>query len=360
MKKLLVFAVMLAMLISVMALPAYAAIDASTLEAPNDITDDIKWTTLYDMYAEQLPIVRDDAVHVPATEYDMGVAGTAASTGMRIIKLSDWAEKGMKSYFSNDYDLGDGDFCFDTTIWANVTVNDNWDDRAKLVYNFRVEETGTYELVFLGCAQIKADVVDNDAKDRGFAFSVDEGKLSQVNISDTRGIFREYKYTYSGAELTEKMENITNGVNSYFFEPTYFYGITVDLTAGSHTLEFYDLFYSGETRMTGNGSRLNFMGFYVQKYLTDAELANYKYAEVTTAETTTAAPKDTTTAAPKDTTTAAPKDTTTAAPKDTTTAAPKDTTTEAPKKSGGCGSVMGMAALMAVIPAAVVLKKKKD
>ena len=95
MKKLLVFAVMLAMLISVMALPAYAAIDASTLEAPNDITDDIKWTTLYDMYAEQLPIVRDDAVHVPATEYDMGVVGTAASTGMRIIKLSDWAEKGV-------------------------------------------------------------------------------------------------------------------------------------------------------------------------------------------------------------------------------------------------------------------------
>ena len=359
MKKLLVFVTLFALLLSASALGVSAAIDASTLETPTDITADVKWVTLYDLYAQQLPVVRDDAQLIFANEYDATKAGKAPGAGVRTITISDWAEKGMKSYFNNYYDLEDGVFCFDSTVWANVVENDNWDDRGQLVYEFTVSEAGTYEFVFLGCAQIKDADVDNDAKDRGFAFSIDNGKLSQVNISDTRGIFREYKYTYSGAELEEKKVTVTNGENSYYFEPTYYYGITAELSAGTHTLEFYHLFNSGETKLTGNGARINFIGFYVEKYLTDAELADYKYPETTPAETTTPSPaKETTTPEPeKETTTPEPEKETTPADKGTTPA-PKDTSTTAPEKSG-CGSVMSLAVLAAVIPAAVVLWKRK-
>lgn len=359
MKKLLVFVTLFALLLSASALGVSAAIDASTLETPTDITADVKWVTLYDLYAQQLPVVRDDAQLIFANEYDATKAGKAASGGVRTITINDWAEKGMKSFFNNYFDLEDGVFSFDSTVWANVVANDNWDDRGQLVYEFTVSEAGTYEFVFIGCAQINEADVDNDAKDRGFAFSIDDGKLSQVNISDTRGIFRNYKYDYSGAELEEKKITTTNGENSYYFEPTYYYGITAELSAGTHTLEFYHLFNSGETKMTGNGARLNFMGFYVEKYLTDAELADYKYPETTPAETTTPSPaKETTTPEPeKETTTPEPEKETTPADKGTTPA-PKDTSTTAPEKSG-CGSVMSLAVLAAVIPAAVVLRKRK-
>lgn len=361
MKKLLVFVTLFALILSASALSVSAVIDASTLDAPTDITADVKWVTLYDLYSQQLPVVRDDAQLIFANEFDSTKAGAAPGAGMRTITITDWAEKGMKSYFDNYFDLEDGVFCFDSTIWANVTANDNWDDRAQLVYEFTVSEAGTYEFVFLGSAQIKDADVDNDAKDRGFAFSIDGGSLRQVNISDTRAIFREYKYDYSGADLAEKKIVTTNGENSFYFEPTYFYGITAELSAGTHTLEYYHLFNSGETRMTGNGARLNFVGFYVEKYLTDSELANYKYPEITTpVETTTLKPVETTTPKPVENTHPAPADveTTTPAPVVDTAPKPQDTTTTAPEKKG-CGSVMSLAVIAAIIPAAVVLGKRK-
>lgn len=360
MKKFTVFVTLLALLLSVFALSASAAVDASTLGTPTDITADVKWITLYDLYAQQLPVVRDDAQLVLANEYDPALVGKTPSGGLRTIIISDWESKGLKSYFNNYFDLGDGIFGFDSATWANIVEAGTWDDRAQMVYNFSVPEAGTYEFVFVGCAQIKDADVDNDAKDRGFTFSIDNGQLRSVNISDTRGIFREYKYEYSGAELEEKKINTTNGVNSYYFEPTYYYGITAELSAGNHTLEFYHLFSSGTTQLTGNGSRLNYMGFYVEKYLTDAELADYKYAEITTpAETTTEKPVETTTPAPAETTTEAAKDTTPAA-QDTTTAAPaKDTTTAAPAEKKGCGSLVALGLIACIMPAAVIVCRKK-
>lgn len=364
MKKLMVFVTLFALLLAATVLPASAAVvDASTLEKPEDITADVKWVTLYDLYAQKLPVVRADAQLILANDYDMALVGKAASGQARTIQITDWAEKGFTSFFDNYFDLADGDFCFDSATWANKVDGDTWDDRARLTYTFSVDEAGTYELVFIGCAEIKAENVDNDAKDRGFAFSVDDGKIRQVNISDTRGIFRGYNYTYSGADLESKMETTTNGVNSGFYEPTYYYGITVDLTAGSHTLEFYHLFYSGDTQMTGNGARLNFMGFYVEKYLSDIEFDSYVYPETTLPDTTPAPQPDTTTTEKKDTTPAPTQDETTTpapTPADTTTPAPKDTTTAAPTtEKSGCGSVMSLAALAAIIPAAVVLKRRK-
>ena len=226
-------------------------------------------------------------------------------------------------------------------------------------YSFTVEEAGIYEIVFVGCAQIKDDAVDNDAKDRGFAFSIDNGEIQQVNISDTSGVFREYSYAYSKADIEAGTIVTTNGVNNKYFLPTYYYGIQLNLTAGSHTLQYYHLFYSGETVFeSGNSSRLNFMGAYVQKWLTSDQLANYVYPELTTEEVTTEAPKPETTKAPEtDAPTEAPE--VTEAP-ETNAPATNAPETDAPK-SGGCGSMIGFGAFLAVIPAAVlVIKKKRD
>lgn len=364
MKRITALFILVAMICTAMVISTSAAIDATTLPKPTDITDQMKYVTAYEMYAGKLPIVRDDAIFMAGNEYDAAVIGKAPGSGARQIQFTDWAEKGFEYYFEDQFNLGDGDFYYDTAVWANCA--DDVDDRGQMLYHFKVEEAGTYELVFVGAAQIKADAVDNDAKDRGFTYSVDGGELKQVNISDTKGIFRDYSYIYSGAELEAGTLPVTNGENSQYYQVCYYYGFTVDLTAGDHTLEYYHLFYSGDAPHSkatenGNTSRLNYMGAYVQKYLTDAELANYKYPEIaTTQETTTLAPV-VTTEKPKDTeaptaavTTKAPTPGATEAP-DVTTKAPAE-----PAKKSGCGSVIGLGILAAIIPAAIIIKKKKN
>lgn len=357
MKKILSILMITALVVSMLTFTTSAA-DA----LPQDITADIKWVTAYDMYAQKLPIVRADAVFIPAPEYDASKVAKAAGAGMRTITFTDWEAAGMEFYFDDYFNLGDGYFMYDA-VWANS--NETEYDHGLLQYTFEVEEAGTYELVVVGCAQIKADAVDNDEKDRGFAFSFDGGEIKQVNISDTLGIFRDYSYTYDKAELDATKEVTTNGENSKYYQMTYFYGIPVELTAGTHTFEYYHLFYSGEfVFQSGNGPRLNYAGAYVQKFLTDAELENYQYPvietqEVTTTEApvTTEAPKET--EAPKDTEPEAPADTTTAAP--TTDAPATDApTTDAPAASGGCGGFVALGIVAALIPAAVVIRKKRD
>ena len=359
MKKLLAILMITALIVSMFTFTSSAA-DA----LPQDITADIKWVTAYDMYAQKLPIVRADAVFIPAPEYDASKVAKAPGAGMRTITFTDWETAGMEFYFDDYFNLGDGYFMYDA-VWANS--NETEYDHGLLQYTFEVEEAGTYELVVVGCAQIKADAVDNDEKDRGFAFSFDGGEIKQVNISDTNGIFRDYSYTYGKAELDSTQITTTNGVNSQYYQMTYFYGIPVELTAGTHTFEYYHLFSSGEfVFQSGNGPRLNYAGAYVQKFLTDVELENYQYPVIETQEVTTTEAPETTPAVPEDTTTEAPAaDTTTAAPEvaDTTTAAPTTNapTTEAPKDNeGGCGGFVALGIVAALIPAAVVIRKKRD
>jgi hypothetical protein len=40
---------------------------------PTDITDQIKWSTVYEVYSMKLPVVRLDAVFVHAQDYDMAL-----------------------------------------------------------------------------------------------------------------------------------------------------------------------------------------------------------------------------------------------------------------------------------------------
>ncbi len=322
-----------------------------------DITNEIKWTTAYDMYAQKLPIVRADAVYIPAQDYDMSISA-APGSGIRMVTFTDWATSGMEQYFDDYFFGGDGFFMYDA-VWANS--NSAPYDHGRLSYKFTVEAAGTYELVFVGCGQIKAENVDNDSKDRGFAFQVDGGEIRQVNISDTAGAFRDYSYNYSKADLDASVIGVTNGVNSQHYQAVYYYGIQVDLTAGEHTLDFYHLFFSGEYKFeSGNGPRLNYMGAYVQKYLNDFELASYVYPElvITTEEETTEVPKPETTKAPE---TEAPATEAPATEAPATEApATQAPTTEAPKSEGGCGAMVGFGTILALIPAALVIKKKRD
>ena len=355
MKKIVAILIMAALLVSMLTFTTSAA------DLPEDITADVKWITSYDMYEQKLPVVRADAVMINAMDYDATLVAKAPGSGIRTITFSDWATSGMESYFDDYYNLGDGDFFYEA-VWANSGSEPY--DHGILKYTFEVEEAGTYELVIVGAAQIKDDAVDNNEKDRGFAYSIDGGAIKQVNISDTLGTFRNYDYVYGKAELEATKQVTTNGVNSTYYQPTYYYGMQMELTAGTHTLEYYHLFYSGDYVFeSGNGPRLNFCGAFVQKYLSEAEFDAYVYPEVTTLETTTeAAPIETTPApveTPAETTPAedVPEETTPAPAPADTTPAPKETE---PAAAGGCGAAMGLGVLVALIPAAVVIRKKRD
>ena len=355
MKKLTALLVAIVLLFNVMAIMASAE-----YARPTDITADIKWVTAYDMYAGKLPVVRADAVFMPAYDYDPALIASAPGSGLRMITFTDWEAAGMENYFDDYFNLGDGFFGYDA-VWAN-SGSDPY-DHGRLSYKFTVEEAGTYELVIVGCGQIKAENVDNDAKDRGFVYQIDGGEMFQVNISDTAGTFRDYTYDYDKAALEAGTITTTNGVNSQLYQMVYYYGMQMYLEPGEHTLDYYHLFYSGETLFeSGNGPRLNYAGAYVQKYLTGVEWENYKYPETTAAPETTEEPKPETTKAPE---TEAPAVEETEAPTVDATEAPVADATEAPAATepaakSGCGAMVGFGTILALIPAAVMLKKKRD
>ena len=351
MKKLVGLLLILSLLVVMMTVAAFAED-----ELPRDITDEIKWITAYDMYMEKLPIVRDDSVFIHPMDYD---AATAPGSGIREITFTDWEEADMEEYFDDYFSCGDGCFVYDA-VWAKSV--DFPYNHGLMTYTFEVEEAGTYELVFVGAAQIKEEDVNNDAKDRGFAFSVDGGERRQINVSDTSGTFREYAYEYSEADLADTKIQTANGVNSYYYQMTYYYGIQVELTAGEHTLEFYHLFYSGETVFeSGDGTRLNFAGAYVQKWLSEDELKDYTYSSDETAEETTAeiteAPIET--EAPTDPVTEAPTETEAPTSVETTVESVTVPCTESVEGSG-CGSILGFGAMVAVLAAGLILYRRKD
>ena len=129
----------------------------------------------------------------------------------------------------------------------------------------------------------------------------------------------------------------------------------------------HDGYIGFTSRGTAFEALIDYIAVYAGVGITSIDDLPEPDAETSAVETTTAAPEtttaapETTTAAPE-TTTAAP-DTTTAAPTvETTTAAPTTNapTTEAPKSEGGCGGFVALGIIACVIPAAVVILKKKD
>ncbi len=332
--------------------PTASATGSSPL--PIDITNQVKCSTVYEIYSQKLPVVRLDAVFVGADEYDAALAPKAPSGSARTVNITNW---NLPMFFDDPFNLGDGVFYYYTCKWANVVDASDKDDRAPLTYYITIDKAGTYEFVFVGCAEVTEAELGDPSKDRGFTYSIDGGQMYQVNTSGTKGTFRGYNYNYTMEQAAEDI--VTEfGVNSQYYQVAYYYNITAELTAGKHTIVYSDLYYSGDEsqRVVGNEGRLNYMGFYYQPAISDYDWLAYTYPEIITTEAP-ATTKAVTTKAPgttKAATTKAPE----TSPAPTTDAQKPPVTTASPE--GGCGSSASLGAIALLMPAALIIRKKKD
>lgn len=344
-----------------------ASMCVSVSATAEDITDKVSVSTALEMYSGKLPIVRMDAIHLPAQEFENDYADPnfkEPGMGDRFVTISDVTfEDYFSDYYINYFEEGTASFWY-PMIWSNITD--------PMIYTFSVDEAGTYEFVVVGAAQIKPENIGNDAKDRGFCISVDGGQKYQVNISDTQGAFAsDYIYDYTPADVasTNVVNAETGAVTSHVYQVAYWYNITMELDKGEHVFEYWGLEYSGETDLsTSTGPRLNYAGTYIQKALSADELAAYVYPEIVKEEPAPEPepePEPVVEEAPAEEPAAeeapaadAPAE---EAPAEEAPAAdaPADDAA-APAESGGCGSFIGGGAvvIMALLGAAWVSKRK--
>lgn len=267
MKKLISIA-LVCVFVSALCLTAFAQ-DSTVV----DVTSEAKFATVLDVYTDLLPVVRADAVFIDPLSYVNGndEGFKAPGTATRAVFIDGIP---FTDFFNDRFvvDMSDKEnyAVFEyPAIWAN---NGSDGSPAKLVYNIDVPKDGVYEFVVVCCGQIKEADVDRDNKDRGFGISVDGGTdKRQVNISDTELVFREYEYTYSAEDVKNTRITTANGVNSSKYQVGYVYNLCYELTKGAHTVELWHLDHSGDTVMSGNGSRVNIMGVYVQEFVDTAE-----------------------------------------------------------------------------------------
>ncbi len=245
-----------ALMIAALLTPALAAGKAK------DITSTAKVATVVEMYEGKLEIIRSDAQFIAAPSYTnkSSEAGwSAPGTGTRTFNISGadkWTQY-FKDGFMDSLKNGIAAFHYDC-IWSNIT--------GPMKYSVSIPETGEYEIVVVGAAQIKPENVDKDAQDRGFCLSFDGGEKSQVNVSDTLAIFRDYTYDYSVSSAKgASVLKTSKGQNSQVYQMSYIYNLKFQLGKGTHTLEFWHLEYSGNETLGGNSTRMNLAGFYVQK-----------------------------------------------------------------------------------------------
>ncbi len=227
-----------------------------------------------------------------------------------------------------------------TTTKAEDIFEGSWTENPELI-SWATVDLSTQ--VTEGCVGNMAFnfVLDNKeigAKEFYYDFDIRREMLVEKNVEPTPGSLTTLQKMWLGVAL-DANETLIVG-DTTFYAPY------------SETGEFAGLKINDTLYKTGDTFTAAAAGVYTIDY------AYGKQAE----ETTTAAPD--TTEAPADTTTAAPEaDTTTAAPEaDTTTAAPTTNapTTQAPKDEGGCGGFVALGIVAALIPAAIVVCKKRD
>ena len=374
MKKIIALALAVIMLCALAAVPASAIPEGCTAI---DITSDVKFMTTYEMYKTGTPIVRDDALFINVQDdlkidepdyYAPGGMGKSRDITIMGLNLKDKMDQLQYDPFflmpeSEEY-WADSTWMY-YAIWPNIPENIEGYTKARVVYEFEVKTPGEYEFVFVGAAQIKKANIDNDAKDRGFTYSIDNGQKKQVNVSDSPMVFREYEYSYDGQGAKEGKD----GDKYYYYQMAYAYNIKEELSVGKHTIEYYHLEYSGDTVTDGsNSSRLNLGGIFVQKYLDEVALASYTYPKYVPEDTETGSETESATqpVTPVDSESgsAEASDSETQKPEEPTNAdtkkpdAPK--TTEPAANDGGCKSVVVSSAAMIVLACAacVALKKK--
>ncbi len=364
MKKILSLALVCVMALAI-CMPAFATTAATPAQ---DITDSVKFATALEMYKNKIPVVRKDAQFIDPNQYVNGndEQFVKPDGGIRTITFMEYIPKYFEDQFRAMYSIKENYTVFSyPSIWINDLrdADKNVIAEAKVVYNFEVPKDGTYEFVVVGCAQIKDAQVGKDKNDRGFCLKVDDGNKMQVNISDTQLAFREYKYDYSSKDVEDTNIKTDNGVNSYFYQVGYVYNITCELTKGKHTIEYTNLEYSGEEKPY-QGSRLNFMGIYVQEFLTEAELALYTnptYPAETDEPETSKTKDDQTTKAPTPEKTTPEKTEKAPSPVGTKAPTPEKTTKAPEPEKKGCGSFVGGGAVIvvAILGSALVASKRK-
>ena len=229
--------------------------------AATDVTDKTKFIFAVDDEFNNIGVIHDDATFVgwadnkEAKGYALGTKEDFTGAGF---VTGDFTACGNKVRIVNRLDLGTTtDY---SMVWMGGTKSaDKGGNDAAIVYEITVSESGTYEFIFAGTAQRKASAGE-EAPRRGFCYTVDGGTKYQVDCNDILFTADSYVYDYT-------YENTIQNKGAYFCVG-YAYGITADLSAGTHQIEIYhleDLFTS---------SRLNYYGFYYQKYVENSYIAS--------------------------------------------------------------------------------------
>ncbi len=246
----------------------YGAVMADAYIVKKDVIEvtDFKYVSAYNMYRDKLPIVRYDAIEVHADQYDrtLSVPNPGRETAAVKIEGSDFED-----YFGDYWNLGGGVFLYDSAVNPENKYFDVTSTHTRIVYTFTVPEDGKYEFVFVANAR-----TDNVSIYRGFAYTIDDSDFYQIRCEKTGSVFNQSpKYEYSVSDLE------AGGTNCY--QPTYYYNLTAELSAGTHTLSYYPLLgFNGITGLPIDECGMDLHGFYVQKYLTEQELAVYEYPDI--------------------------------------------------------------------------------
>ncbi len=244
MKKILATILVVCMFATMFIIPTSAEV------VSDDITADVKF--LYDIDMEEfgLDIIKTGAQFIGSSSFTNNNTGKDPG-GFNLVDnrkpnytLTDGTEvnKNFSMIWLND-----------PTTESGVAAND-----AKLEYTFNVPTAGTYEFVFIVTAERKTE----EAQQRGFGYDIDGANKKLVNIDSVISMSYGYTYSYSDMVFTEKGDKN--------FQPGYVYGITADLTAGEHKVNFY---HYEDWAAAG---RPNFGGIYVQPYTANTDVIGGK------------------------------------------------------------------------------------
>ncbi len=246
------------------ALNIYAFVQDTT--RPIADQTDFKVSTVYEMYRDQLPLVRHDAIEVFATAFNAQINLISPVSYPAELMITGTDSKVFEDYFGDYFNVGGGAFYYEGLKNPDDSADANlWRD--VLEYTFTVPADGEYELVFLACG----DLTDAD---RGFSYSVDGGNISQINCTKTKGVFENRVYQTTAEALEKTKEN----ANSASYMPAYYYGLSITLSAGTHTLQFYPLLQDAQGNAhRGGNHNMELISFYVQPYLSEDALESYEY-----------------------------------------------------------------------------------
>jgi len=255
----------------------YGAIQISEFILTEQVTESHshKSATAYEVYKNGLPVIRPDAIEVHGMEYSRIPYGTNVSLPIRQVDIYGFE---AEDYFGDYFNMGGGRFSYDSTVNFAIVKDKIGADNIRLEYDFEVTEAGVYEFVFLVGGGVYQSDSQNSKKELGFAYRINGGSLYQINCSREKGVATlmdgsDFVYGYS-------LDLIADEESRDYYQAAYYYNITAELPAGANTISIHPMVtsYYGDGFRTGENS-VDFMGFYVQRPITEEEFNSYEYTE---------------------------------------------------------------------------------